>query len=101
MSLDWDKYGTNHKIIKQHDHITLSSGHQFKANGTVVGIGEDLRVTEGWDGGIAEANADGLEDTDNWSPEECRELADMMIDRWTRYREEYGEDHDMVRTPSE
>ena len=70
--------------------VQLQSGRKFYANCGIVGIDADGQVSEGYDGGIPEAHGDALEDADNWSPEECCELADIMIERWQRYQERSG-----------
>ena len=71
------------------DEYTLSSGRTFYANGGVLGIGSDCEhVMEGWDGGAR---------TDDWTPEERRELADEMKRRWERFAEgDHDEDSDKV-----
>lgn len=64
------------------------------ANCGIVGIDEDLNVFEGYDGGCPEAHpsADCPEHRDpkHWRPlskEEKRRLADIMIERWQRYKD--------------
>ena len=69
----------------------LPSGKTFYANGGIIGIDEDLNVTEGYDGGIEFQPLSQWEDGDPenlkpWTSAEKIELADMMIDRWTRFK---------------
>lgn len=72
------------------DNILLPSGREFYANCGIVGISAEGEVTEGYDGGVPGADGDSLDGYDNWSPVECRELADLMITRWQAYRSEHG-----------
>lgn len=60
------------------DIIKLPSGREFDAHGEVVGIGPDGSVCEGWDRGV---------ETDRMSAEDRRDLADLMIRRWTEFKE--------------
>lgn len=72
------------------DIIRLASGRELYANCGIVGIDAEGEVSEGHDGGVPGANGDALEDSDNWSPQECRELADLMMERWQRYRSKHA-----------
>ena len=74
------------------DVYTLNTGRTFSANQGIIGIkitAEGFAVSEGYDGGIPEANhpseADQYEDC--WTAEEKRDLADYMIGLWTAYRD--------------
>lgn len=77
------------------DHYELSTGRKFSANKGIIGISADdvdgevsRQLSEGYDGAI---------DTDSfdierypeleWTVEERRELADYMIELWTKWRD--------------
>jgi hypothetical protein len=65
------------------DTVKLPSGREFYAYNGIVGIGAngdpaDLWVWEGYDGDVS---------TYDWSVEERRELADLMLARWQAYRD--------------
>ena len=59
------------------DHITLPSGRKFYANNLIVGIDDQGRISEGYDGGVSD---------DEFTAAERIELADLMIERWTEYK---------------
>lgn len=72
---------------------TLTSGREFYANTSTIGIGlvEEEEFGDSFDYG-----ADGSEHTRGyfldetekaWTPEERAELADEMIRRWTAFKE--------------
>ena len=62
--------------------IILSSGRSFYAYKQCLGLEPEARVLrEGWDG---EATL-GDDDNADFSPDERREIAEMMIDRWKRW----------------
>ena len=65
--------------------IVLSSGRRIYANGQIVGIGPDLDVHEGCDGSIPwpGINPGGGDDL---TSDDMRELADIMIERWIRFK---------------
>lgn len=74
----------------------LSTGRAFYANCGVIGIsGEEVErdpedaviVREGFDGDIRIAESKWADDTsEDWTPDERRELADYMIALWQRWR---------------
>ena len=76
----------------------LSTGREFYANGYVVGLGPDyldsnpgysVTVPQGWDGSINIREAAWADDTsEDWTPDECAELADYMINLWQQWRAE-------------
>lgn len=68
------------------DLIRLKSGREFYANCTIVGISEDLKITEGYDGGIHCVGDYGEDDTDGLTKQDQLELADLMIDRWNKFK---------------
>lgn len=59
------------------DRIRFSTGKHVYAHNGIIGLGPDLHVYEGYDGGI---------DTAGLTAEERRELADYMIGLWTQFR---------------
>lgn len=71
-------------IEQDSDGYTFSSGRGLYANCGIIGIAPDLQLSEGYDGPI------------NWPPheldsnpltaEDMIELADMMIERWQKFR---------------
>jgi len=58
-----------------------STSREFYANNLIVGISDDLKISEGYDGCI---------ESDEYPliKEERIELADYMIERWTKYKQE-------------
>ena len=72
------------------DTFVLSTGREVYANYHIIGISPELEISEGYDG---EINPKGLytgrggEMEGVWSSDERLELADYMINLWTRYRE--------------
>lgn len=63
------------------DCIKLKSGREIYANNGIVGIDAGLELYEGYDGGI------DLDDCPSpLSHEEKLEFADIMIDRWMRFK---------------
>ncbi len=58
------------------DGIVLSTGRNLYANRLILGIGPDLALYEGYDGGIDEAELTQAERV---------ELAKMAIERWQRF----------------
>lgn len=73
------------------DGYRLSTGREFYANRGIVGLSDsdDENVTEGYDGGIdMDASGEGQEwGQSAWSEAERHELADYMIEKWTRWKE--------------
>ena len=63
------------------DLYTFTSGRTVYVNRGVIGLGHDLRITGGYDG---HPDPDG---DPPWTPEECAEIVDMMIERWREWRE--------------
>jgi hypothetical protein len=61
----------------------LSTGRTFYANQNIVGIDPDLDLSEGFDS--------GMEISSDWTAEERAELADYMIDLWSRFKAKPGE----------
>ncbi len=69
------------------DHVFFSSGRKIYANGLIVGIGPgpEFDLHEGYDGGV-EWPPTFPEDEDVLTTDDMRELADMMIDRWQKFK---------------
>ena len=65
-------------MIIENDTVTFSTGRQVYANGGIIGLAPNLEVTEGYDGDIA---------FEQFSSEECIELAEYMIGQWQRFLE--------------
>lgn len=61
----------------------FTTGRELRAYGGIVGIDVDLSVYGGYDDKILDA-ADSSHDP--WTPAERAELADHMIDLWTRFK---------------
>lgn len=67
------------------DDIVFSSGRRLHANCGIVGIDSELEISEGYDGGIAYyVNDPGPHN--QFSGDDMRELADLMIARWQRFK---------------
>lgn len=59
----------------------LSTGREVEASfGGYIGLSADLDIGVGADGSV------DLEFPDSWTYEECAELADFMIEQWTRFK---------------
>lgn len=65
--------------IEDERYLVFSTGRRETANLGIVGLGPDLTISEGYDGGFNERD---------WTPDERRELADYMIAQWTAYRDQ-------------
>ena len=55
----------------------MDDGTKYYANGGIIGLGPDLCISEGYDGGI----------DNSWSPippAHRKEIAAYMIEQWTR-----------------
>lgn len=69
--------------------FTLKSGRTVYANNGIIGLGEPVsgfEVTEGYDGIITWPPYNDPPEPDDLTADDMREIADMMIDRWTRFR---------------
>jgi hypothetical protein len=71
------------------DNLVLKSGREIYANQGIFGIDADLCVSTGYDNGV-EWPADS-DDPDALTADDMREIADLMLDRWTRFRASLGE----------
>lgn len=81
------------------DNLLLSTGTSLYANCGIIGIDPDLTLSHGYDGPIytparhieGEDIDDGIDDgidNDLTSPE-CIELADYVIERWTKFKQKH------------
>jgi hypothetical protein len=75
----------------QEDRIFIfdCSGRRFSALCDVIGIGSDLHVYQGYDGGLRIRNPDGqiVQDAFAFTKAERAELATHMIKQWERFRD--------------
>ncbi len=60
------------------DDLIFNTGRKVYANNGIVGINEQLRISEGYDGGFEE---------NRLTEEERLELAAYMIDLWGKWRD--------------
>lgn len=71
--------------------IKLPSGREFDPESDFVGLADDLRVGDGFDSREHAAEINGDDDDphrqETWSKEDKIALADVMIERWLRYRQ--------------
>lgn len=70
------------------DTIIFTSGRKRDANNGIIGIGADMDVSEGYDGGFY-TGPDGEEwhnEEDRLTKEDLLELAEYMIDQWTKFK---------------
>jgi hypothetical protein len=70
------------------DILKLKSGRELHVNRGFVSINEDLEISEGYDSGLLAApNEKYYEyDEDRLTKDEALELADILIDRWNRFK---------------
>jgi hypothetical protein len=71
------------------DDLIFSNGRRVYANFGSIGIGDDLRVCYGGDGGIAAWPGDDMPEYVLTEAERL-ELADYMIALWTKFRDADG-----------
>lgn len=72
------------------DTYQFKSGKKIYANRGIIGIDEDLKLSEGYDGGFAtwpipewwEPN----EKAECLQAEDLKEIADLMIERWKKFK---------------
>lgn len=75
-----------------HGNFTLSTGRTFCANRGLISVGEgDFKPWElyaGYDNSLGTGEWDDVRDEPaDFTDDEKREIADFMIERWTRFRE--------------
>ncbi len=61
------------------DIFALPSGRTFYANQGIIGIDPGGSISQGYDGGL-EPSGEG-----DFTPDERRQLAEMMIERWRKF----------------
>ena len=78
----------------------LSTGRELYANLQEIGLAFDSdELTEGSDGVFYDPNAHEFNEyAKQLSPFECAEIADYMIDLWTKWKEKYGKVDDEKRS---
>ena len=69
------------------DNIIFTSGKSISCNCGIIGIGPNLDVSEGYDGGFTEPDNEFCPD---FSEADAVELADYAISLWTKYREKWS-----------
>ena len=67
-------------------NIKLSSGRTITAVMGIIGISPDLEVFEGYDGYVDWPPLEGWAEGNKLTADDMCELADIMIDRWQRFR---------------
>jgi hypothetical protein len=67
------------------DTVTFSSGKTRYAHAGIIGLGDGVEVSEGYDGGLW-CNYENEYRDDPLSKEDLQELADFMIERWQAWR---------------
>lgn len=67
----------------KHNEITFSSGKKIYVNNGIVGISPDLKVYEGYDGGLFDMSYTFEGDITN---AEAIELANFMISQWKKFK---------------
>jgi hypothetical protein len=77
------------KTNEQGDVTMACTGRMFSANAGVIGITEDGRVFDGYDGGMDVMSGNGCgrggAADEVMTPEERRELALAMVRRWLKF----------------
>jgi len=73
------------------DTVTFSSGRIRSANCGIIGLGPDLHVSQGFDGGFwLGYEATWTPKKDRLTKEDLAELADFMIEAWQRFKANHG-----------
>jgi hypothetical protein len=70
--------------------LVFASGRRAYVNRNVIGIDHEGRISHGWDGGF---QTDPEWSDDPLTDEDLAEMADEMIARWQRFREELADHH--------
>jgi len=69
--------------------IKLKTGRVIRATRGIVGIRDDLDISEGYDGGLLTPDdAEWIESAPTRA--DMIELADIMLDRWRRFRAKWA-----------
>lgn len=70
--------------------VKLPSGREIDPNDGYVGLSDDLRVGDGYDSQIYDAGFEDIgidPDREQWPAEDKVALAEIMIERWQRYKQ--------------
>lgn len=67
--------------------IILPSGRVLRPNQNIIGIDDEMNLSEGYDGPLLDNER--WEDDTNWPNKDRIFLADVMIKRWTFYKENF------------
>ncbi len=67
--------------ITGRDKITMDDGKDYYVNRGIIGLDPNLSITEGYDGGFSNFDADP--DYGNMPDQHRREIAAYMISLWT------------------
>ena len=89
------------------DELVFSSGNRLYVNNNIVGIAHDLELFHGYDGTIfyppphwwkdaPDLSADYAEARAKFTDQDAHELADMMIERWRRFKALIGKQGDQA-----
>ena len=76
------------RIANETGEIRFSSGHTMTPNCGIIGLSHDLEIFDGYDGSanIWESDQYGAPSVEDTPIEDLHELADIMIDRWQRFK---------------
>jgi len=75
------------KILEEgRDTFEFSTGTKAYANRHIIGLGPGLSVTGGYDDGFYGEGWDYSDETYGLTVAEHTELADYMIEQWTKYK---------------
>lgn len=73
------------------ENFTLKSGRTISCNKGLISVSENGTLFEGYDSHLRADYQEGVEDdmgrTPDFTKEEAREIAEMMVQRWTLYRD--------------
>lgn len=76
------------KLDDDGETVSFSSGRIARTHRGIIGLSPDLWVTHGYDGSIKYNPQEDQwdDDLDDLTDADMRELADLMIARWTRFK---------------
>ena len=77
--------------ISEEDYFEFDTGKRVYAYRNKIGLGPDLSVTGGYDDGFYGEGWDYSDETHGLTVAEHIELADYMIEQWTKYKNEAEE----------
>jgi len=67
----------------------FESGRYRPANCGIIGIDENLSVSQGYDGDFYDDDTEEYQE-EKLSKEDLKELADFMIERWSKFKEKHS-----------